>query len=89
MSHVSSQIQRLLIGGGLDVNNDPATIAGLNLGIGRTDGSGRVSLFVDNLTDEDAATGNNYPSTPVPLGNPDEGLRVRPRSGGLHGEVTG
>jgi iron complex outermembrane recepter protein len=88
VSHVSSQIQRLLIGGVVDVNNDPATIAALNIGIGRTDGSRRVSLFVDNLTDEDAATGNNYSSTtPVPLGNPDEGLRVRPRSVGLQVEV--
>jgi iron complex outermembrane recepter protein len=88
LSHASSQIQRLLFGGVTDINNDPVTIAGLNVGIGRNDGSRKVSLFVDNLTDEDAATGNNYSATtPVLIGNPDEGLRVRPRTVGLQFEV--
>lgn len=88
LSHVSSQIQRLLIGGVTTIHNDPATIASLNIGIGRNDGSRWLSLFVDNLTNEDAATGNNYSSTtPVPVGNPDEGLRVRPRTVGLQVEM--
>lgn len=87
MSHVSSQIQRFLIDGVTDINNDPATVVSLNVGLGRNDGSRRLSLFVDNLTDENAATGNNYSSSNPPVGNPDEGLRLRPRTVGLQVEM--